>query len=151
MTNDETIKEKAIVDILKEYFQTNCTYVNNLKIDYLSENESWSLEQGANPIVLKTNVLGNRTMQITFTLATRIFVNSITDEKQRNILKAFNDISEWMYQKTHKKELPVLNEGEISESLEATSSAYLFAVNKDRTEARYEMPCKFVYKKIRGE
>lgn len=147
----EYTEEKAIIDILKEYFKKNCTYVINLKIDYLSEKESWSLEQGANPIVLKKDVLGNRQMQLTFTLATRIFVNSITDENQRSILKAFSDISEWMYQMTQKKTLPILNNGEISISLEATTSAYLFAVNKDNTEARYEMPCKFIYKKLRGE
>lgn len=144
-------QEKAIIDILKEYFQKNCTYVKGLKVDYLSEEESWSLEQGANPIVLKKDVLGNRHMQLTFTLATRISVNSITDENQRKILKAFSDISEWMYEMTQKKVLPTLNDREASETLEATSNAFLFAVNKDNTQARYEMPCKFTYKKLKGE
>lgn len=141
--------EKAIIDILKDYFENNCTYIDNLKIDYLSEGNSWSLEQGANPVLLKKDVLGNRKLQLSFTLATRIFVNSITDENQRKILKAFSDISEWMYQMTSQNLLPELNEGEIAESLEATQNAYLFAVNKDRTEARYEMPCKFIYKKLK--
>lgn len=141
--------EKAIIDILKEYFENNCTCIDNLKIDYLSEGNSWSLEQGANPVLLKKDVLGNRKMQLSFTLATRIFVNSITDENQRKILKAFSDISEWMYQMTSQNLLPELNKDEIAESLEATQNAYLFAVNKDRTEARYEMPCKFIYKKLK--
>lgn len=140
---------KAIIDILKEYLKENCTYIDDLKIDYLSEGNSWSLEQGANPVLLKKDVLGNRKMQLSFVLATRIFVNSITDENQRKILKAFSDISEWMYQMTYQNLLPKLNESEIAESLEATQNAYLFAVNKDRTEARYEMPCKFIYKKIK--
>lgn len=143
------MKDKAIIDILKDYFQKNCIYIDNLKIDYLSEGEAWSLEQGANPIVLKKDVLGNRKMQLTFTLATRIFVNSITDKNQSKILKAFSDISEWMYKQTENGLLPELNKNEKSESLESTASAYLFAVNKDRTEARYEMPCKFIYKKLK--
>lgn len=139
----------TIIDILKEYLETNCTYIENLKIDYLSEGKSWSLEQGANPVLIKKDVLGNRKMQLSFTLATRIFVNSITDDNQRKILKAFSDISEWMYQQTRNGLLPKLNDGETAESLESTQNAYLFAVNKDRTEARYEMPCKFIYKKIK--
>lgn len=141
----------SIIDLLKGYFENNCPYIDNLKIDYLSKGNSWSLEQNANPIILKKDVLGNRKMEISFTLATRIFVNSITDENQRKILKAFNDISEWMYEQTLKELLPTLNSNELSESLEAVQSAYLFAVNKDRTEARYEMPCKFIYKKLKGE
>lgn len=143
------MKEKAIIDILKDYFQKKCSYIDNLKIDYLSEGESWSLEQGANPVVLKKDVLGNRKMQITFTLATRIFVNSITDKNQSKILKAFSDIAEWMYIQTEKHTLPELNKNELAESLESTASAFLFAVNKDRTQARYEMPCKFIYKKLK--
>ncbi len=143
------MKEKAIIDILKDYFQKKCSYIDNLKIDYLSEGESWSLEQGANPVVLKKDVLGNRKMQITFTLATRIFVNSITDENQSKILKAFSNIAEWMYIQTEKHALPELNKNELPESLESTASAFLFAVNKDRTQARYEMPCKFIYKKLK--
>ena len=139
----------TIIDILKEYLETNCTYIENLKIDYLSEGKSWSLEQGANPVLIKKDVLGNRKMQLSFTLATRIFVNSITDDNQRKILKAFSDISEWMYQQTRNGLLPKLNDGETAESLESTQNAYLFAVNKDRTEARYEMTCKFIYKKIK--
>lgn len=141
----------SIIDTLKEYFEKNCPYIDNLKIDYLSKGNSWSLEQNANPIILKKDVLGNRKMELSFTLATRIFVNSITDENQRKILKAFSDISEWMYKQTLKELLPTLNSNELSESLEAVQSAYLFAVNKDRTEARYEMPCKFIYKKLKGE
>lgn len=141
--------DKAIIDILKEYLETNCAYIENLKIDYLSEGKSWSLEQESNPIQIKKDVLGNRKMQLTFTLATRVFVNSITDDNQRKILKAFSDIAEWMYQQTRKGLLPQLNEGETPESLEATDNAYLFAVSKDRTQARYEMPCKFIYKKIK--
>lgn len=141
--------DKTIIDILREYLEKSCTYIENLKIDYLSEGKSWSLEQGANPVLIKKDVLGNRKMQLSFTLAARISVNSITDDNQRKILKAFSDISEWMYQQTRKSSLPTLNKGEIPESIEATQNAYLFSVNKDRTEARYEMPCKFIYKKIK--
>lgn len=140
------MQDENVLDILKEYF-SKCEYIDNLKIDYLSEGKAWSLEQKGTPVQLKKSVLGNRKMQLSFTLATRIFVNSITDENQSKILGTFNDISEWMYQQTRKHNLPSLNDGEMAESLEATSNAFLFAVNKDRTEARYEMPCKFIYTK----
>lgn len=141
--------DKSIIEILQEYLEKNCDYIKNLKIDYLSEDKSWSLEQGANPMLLKKDVLGNRKMQLSFTLATRIFVSSITDSNQKQILKAFSDISEWMYQKTREGLNIKLNNGEYAESISATQSAYLFAVNKDRTQARYEMPCLFVYKKLK--
>lgn len=141
--------DKAVIEILQEYLEKNCDYIKNLKIDYLNEDKSWSLEQGANPMLLKKNVLGNRKMQLSFTLASRVNVNSITDSNQKQILKAFSDISEWMYQKTREGLDIKLNSGEYAESLGATQSAYLFAVNKDRTQARYEMPCLFVYKKLK--
>lgn len=141
--------DKAIIEILQEYLEKNCDYIKNLKVDYLSEDKSWSLEQGANPTLLKKDVLGNRKMQLSFTLASRVNVNSITDSNQKQILKAFSDISEWMYQKTREGLNIELNSGEYAESLEATQSAYLFAVNKDRTQARYEMPCLFIYKKLK--
>lgn len=141
--------DKAIIEILQEYLEKNCDYIKNLKVDYLSEDKSWSLEQGATPMLLKKDVLGNRKMQLSFTLASRVNVNSITDSNQKQILKAFSDISEWMYQKTREGLNIKLNSGEYAVSLEAKQSAYLFAVNKDRTQARYEMPCLFVYKKLK--
>lgn len=141
--------DKAIIEMLQEYLEKNCDYIKSLKIDYLSEDKSWSLEQGANPMLLKKDVLGNRRMQLSFTLASRVNVNSITDSNQKQILKAFGDISEWMYQKTREGLDIKLNSGEYAESLSATQNAYLFAVNKDRTQARYEMPCLFVYKKLK--
>lgn len=141
--------DKAIIEILQEYLEKNCNYIKNLKVDYLSEDKSWSLEQGANPTLLKKDVLGNRKMQLSFTLASRVNVSSITDSNQKQILKAFSDISEWMYQKTREGLNIELNSGEYAESLEATQNAYLFAVNKDRTQARYEMPCLFIYKKLK--
>ncbi len=146
-------EDSAIIDILKEYIEKECPYIENLRVDYLGENKSWSLEQGATPKILKTSVLGNREMQISFTLATRIPINSLTDEYQRKVLKTFDDISEWMYSESKKGLNVVLNENEEPKSIEAVTSAYLFSVNKDRTFARYEMPGKFIYKKIkkRGE
>lgn len=146
-------EDSAIIDILKEYIEKECPYIENLRVDYLGENKSWSLEQGATPKILKTSVLGNREMQISFTLATRIPINSLTDEYQRKILKTFDDISEWMYSESKKGLNVVLNENEEPKNIEAVTSAYLFSVNKDRTFARYEMPGKFIYIKIkkRGE
>ena len=75
--------DKAVIEILQEYLEKNCDYIKNLKIDYLNEDKSWSLEQGANPMLLKKDVLGNRKMQLSFTLASRVNVNSITDSNQK--------------------------------------------------------------------
>lgn len=143
------MNDKVIIDILKEYLKNKCDYINDLKIDYLDSNKSWSLEQVGRPVQIKKDVTGNRKMQLIFILATRIPVNSVTDENQKKILKIFSDISEWMYQSTQNKILPMLNDDEEAELLESTGNAYLVGVNNDRTEARYEMPCKFIYKKKR--
>ena len=78
-------EDSAIIDILREYIEKECPYIENLRVDYLGENKSWSLEQGATPKILRTSVLGNREMQISFTLATRIPINSLTDEYQRKM------------------------------------------------------------------
>ncbi len=146
--------DKAIIECIKEYLK-KCPYLNELaeiKVDYLdidaNDHEYWSVEQLDVPNILKKNVLGTKTeRQCQFVLATRSFFNPIVDTQNIQNLSLFEKIANWFYENTRKGDLPILNDNELSISLEATSGGYLYGTSKDNTIARYQMTCKLLYEK----
>lgn len=150
----EEVKEKAIIECIKEYFQ-KCPYLNELariNVDFLDMDaedfEYWSLEQMDGPIILKKNVLRTKTeRQCLFILASRSFFNPLVDKQNIDNLHLFEKIAEWTYQNNRKKVFPILNDGEESISIEITSGGSLYGTNKDNTIARYQMEGKLIYEK----
>lgn len=151
----EEQKENAIIKCVKKFIQDECPYLDDLakiNVDYLNPDskdyESWSLEPIEVPMILKKNVLGTKTRrQCQFVLATRSFFNVIEDTQNIKNLYLFEKIAEWFYQCTKSRNLPILNEGETSVSIESTSGGYLYGTNAQATLARYQMTCKFIYDK----
>lgn len=148
------MKDKAIIECIKEFLK-KCPYLDELakiNVDYLNPEskdfEYWSLEQIEVPIILKRNVLGTKTRrQCQFVLATRSFFNILEDAQNIENLHLFEKIAEWFYQCTKNRTLPILNDGEISISIESTSGGYLYGTNAQSTIARYQMSCKLIYEK----
>ena len=151
-------EEKAIIDCIKEYFK-KCPYLDDLakiNVDYLNmdakDHEYWSIEPLEVPIILKRNVLGTKTeRQCQFILATRSFFNPLVDTQNIKNLQLFEKIAEWLYQNTRKGYLPLLNDGEVSTSIEALTSGYLYGTDKTNTIARYQIQCKLIYEKKESE
>ncbi len=148
------MKEKAIIECIKEYFKT-CPYLNELSqinVDYLNmdakDREYWSIEPLEVPIILKRNVLGTKTeRQCQFILASRSFFNPLKDTQNIENLHLFENIAEWIYQNNRKKIFPTLNDGETVMSFEVMTGGYLYGVDKSNTIARYQMQCRLTYEK----
>lgn len=146
---------KAIIECIKEYLK-KCPYLSKLaeiKVDYLNveenDHEYWSVEQLDVPNILKRNVIGTKTeRQCQFVLATRSFFNPLVDTQNIQNLRLFEKIADWFYDNTRSGNLPILNNDEVSISIEATTGGYLYGMSKDNTIARYQMSCKLIYEKI---
>lgn len=145
---------KPIIKCIKEYMKT-CPYLNELSkinVDYLNMGEKdfefWSIEQIEAPLILKKNVLRTKTeRQCVFVIASRSFFNPLTDVENIKNLNLFENIAEWFYQNTKKKNLPQLNDDETPESLEVVDCGFLYGTNKENTLARYQMKCRLLYEK----
>ena len=150
-------EQKAIIDYIKDYFK-KCPYLSELaqiKVDYLDidskDCEYWSLEPLEVPLIIKKNVIGTKTTrQCQFILASRFFINPITDTQNINNLLVFENIAEWIYSMNKNRTLPKLNDNELSTSLEVMTPGRLYGVNKDGSIARYQMQCKLIYEKKEG-
>ena len=147
---------KPIIKCIKEYMKT-CPYLEDLakiKVDFLDpgdkskDKECWSIEKVEAPIVLKGNVLGTRTQrQCVFIIASHTFHNPLVDTPNIDNLQLYDNIAEWFLQKSRRKELPILNEGEIPIKIEAIDSGFLYGLNEKSTLARYQMRCRLLYEK----
>lgn len=114
-----------------------------LRVDFLPEDAaSYSVDVTPVTPVVKRYLDGSSTRQFLFTLATRTYYGEFVRQQLDN-LAFFDQFTEWVDAQDRARNYPDLGEGRQVQSLEVTTSGYVFAA--DTETARYQIQCRLVY------
>lgn len=140
----------TIIEAVKDYF-LQCPYLKELTrfgVEFLPEDSNTaSIEEVpvTNPILNKY-IDGSSSRQFVFVFATRL---TYSDEIRNNIENSglYEKIYNWLEENSNNDILPKLDEGLTPTKIECLTNGYLFDINGDLTNARYQIQCRLLYDK----
>ena len=139
----------TIIESVKNFIAT-CPYFSDMakiKVDFLDDkNKALSVEEVPTETVLERYLDGSSERQFVFVVAARLRYN---DEVRRNINNSgiFENVQNWLEDCTEEGNLPTLGEGLTPLKIEAMSNGYLFGIDGDLANARYQIQCRLIYDK----
>ena len=139
----------SIVESVKNFILT-CPFLDELKqvnVDFLPEDaNTYSIEEVPSETVIRKFVDGSSERQFVFVFASRLYYS---DEVRNNIDNSgfFEDFQNWLEECTENDILPEMAEGLMPYKIEAQSSGYLFDINGNLKNARYQIQCRLLYDK----
>ena len=139
----------SIIESVKDFI-ADCPYLSELEricIDFLPDkNNTLSIEEIPTNTIIRQYIDGSSERQFVFVIAMRLFYS---DEIRNNIDNSglFENIQDWLDECSEEGTLPTLAEGLIPFKIEAQSNGYLFDVNGDLKNARYQIQCRLLYDK----
>ena len=114
-----------------------------LNVDFLPEDvKSYSVEAVPAQEVIRSYVDGSSVRQCLFVVASREIFGEEVPQQLEN-LDFYWKLSDWMKEKTRKKELPDLGDMRQALNLRATTSGYAF--HAEANKARYQIQCRMEY------
>ena len=126
-------------------FLLKCPYLKKgrLLVDYLThEVGDYSIEVLPTKGTLKTYLSGDKLKEMLFVFASREFYGSDAISNMEN-LNFYEDFSNWLKEKSNKKELPYLDENKTAQFIESISSGYVY--DEQAKSARYQIQIRLVY------
>ena len=134
---------EAIIEYLKQ-----CELFKNIEdigVDYQSDqHDDFSINTIPENRVISEDVIGNREMQFSFNLMSRVY--TATDLDRITNLHFLDDLAEWIYEQDQKGNYPKLpKENQISTGIEVTSFGYLYSNDAEIQNGIYQMQLKLYY------
>lgn len=134
---------EAIIEYLKQ-----CELFKNIEdigVDYQSDQpDDFSINTIPENRVISEDVIGNREMQFSFNLMSRVY--TATDLDRITNLHFLDDLAEWIYEQDQKGNYPKLpKENQISTGIEVTSFGYLYSNDAEIQNGIYQMQLKLYY------
>lgn len=139
----------SIIESVKDFIST-CPYLSDLKrisVDFLPDDkDTVSIEEIPTNTIVREFVDGSSERQFVFVIAARLFYS---DELRNNIDNSglFENIQQWLDDCSADDVMPNMAEGLTPYKIEAQSNGYLFDVNGDLSNARYQIQCRLLYDK----
>lgn len=136
----------SIINALEQYF-IPCELLKDgcLRVDYLGEKPvEYTIEVLTCDPIVKRYVNGDSIRQYLFAFGSREFYSQ---ERLQNIQNSafYERLAEWVEEQNEAGELPELPEGMEAQSLEVTSTGYLFDGSMEN--ARYQIQLRLLYYK----
>lgn len=134
---------EAIIEYLKQ-----CELFKNIEdigVDYQSDQpDDFSINTIPENRVISEDVIGNREMQFSFNLMSRVY--TATDLDRITNLHFLDDLAEWIYEQDQKRNYPKLpKENQIPTGIEVTSFGYLYSNDAEIQNGIYQMQLKLYY------
>lgn len=139
----------SIIESVKNFI-LKCPLLEQLQdisVDFLpDETDTFSIEETPTNTVIKSFIDGSSERQFVFVLAARLFYS---EELRNNIDNSgfFEKFQNWLEYCTLDGTLPELSDGLTSTKIEAMSNGYLFDINDNLQNARYQIQCRLLYDK----
>jgi hypothetical protein len=116
---------------------------DKLNVDFLPESaKSYSVEAVPAQEIIRSYVDGSSVRQCLFVVASREIYGEEVPQQLEN-LEFYQNLSDWLKEKTRKKELPNLGDSKQVLMIGATTSGYAFSA--DSNHARYQLQCRMEY------
>lgn len=134
---------EAIIEYLKQ-----CELFKNIEdigVDYQSDQpDDFSINTIPENRVISEDIIGNREMQFSFNLMSRVY--TATDLDRITNLHFLDDLAEWIYEQDQKRNYPKLpKENQIPTGIEVTSFGYLYSNDAEIQNGIYQMQLKLYY------
>lgn len=136
-----------LIESLRKYILT-CPLLqefSRLNVEFLPEDpDTYSVEQIPAQTVLSTYLDGSSERQFVFVFASRF---SYSNEVRNNIENSgfYENFADWLEQNSDADILPEMDPGKVPSRIEAMSNAYLYEINGNQQNARYQIQCRLVY------
>jgi len=135
----------SIISALSDFI-SKCTLLQEdapFYVDYLSGTEtSYSIVPLPNDKILAEYINGGSQREYAFAFQ---FGNLTADNAERIANSEFNEhFTDWLEQKTHDEDLPVLPEGMTCELIEAVQDGFLYQEGESGTSI-YQINCRLQY------
>ena len=124
-------------------FLQKCPHIKGgvVSLDFLtSKPENYAVETSPASVILKTYTDGSCLKQFSFVFASRQYFG---DEINAENHKFYEDLSNWFKKCTDEKNLPHLDGGKTSQSIETLNGSYVYETATNT--ARYQVQCRLVY------
>lgn len=139
-----------MIDSIQDYFEQCELFeeIEKINVDYqASEPDNFSINTIPENRLLYEDVVGNRFMQFSFTLTSRVYTS--TDLNRIENLHFLDNFAEWIYEQNENKNLPILpKENQIATDLIVTSNGYLYSNDAERNTGIYQMQFKLYYTEV---
>ena len=134
----------TIIEAVKTFVQQYPLLANSrLNVDFLPEDaQSYSIETVPGKEIVKKYIDGTSLRQFSFIVASREYFGEDIRQQIDN-LGFYEDLGNWFEQCTREGNLPDLGIGRTSQSIEVTTSGYVFIPNEN--VARYQIQCQLKY------
>lgn len=134
----------VVMQCIREWLKKYPKLVGRLDVDFLDEEtDTYSLDTIPCEEILKRYKDGSTIRQFQFAISSRMFYEQNIAQNLSN-LEFFEELTEWIEQKTRAGELPVMDKDRTAQKIVVTSTAYPFVVAEDGT-ARYQLQARLEY------
>lgn len=138
-----------IIDNIREFIK-ECPLLENDKINvnYLGgDTVSYTIEQVPTNPLIKRYSDGGKQKQVLFIFASRENYDEDVLENM-DVAKFYEEFAEWIEEQNESGNLPILDGGMISQTMETLTSGYL--INSEDRTARFQIQLRLVYYKPRA-
>lgn len=134
----------TVMQCVQKWLKTYSGLSGRLDVDFLDEEaDTYSVDTIPCEEVIKRYKDGGKLKQFQFAVSSRRFYEQNITQNLSN-LQFFEDLSYWIEEKAHKKELPSMDKGRTAQKIVVTSTAYPFVVSEDG-KARYQIQMRLEY------
>lgn len=139
-----------MIDSIQDYIK-QCELFENIEsinVDYQDkEPDNYSINTIPENRLINEDVIGNKYMQFSFTLTSRVYTATDLDRIQN--LHFLDDFAEWIYEQNEMGNLPILpKDNQIATEIIVTSNAYLYSNDPEIQNGVYQMQLKLYYKEL---
>lgn len=135
---------KTVMEQVQKWLREYPGLSGRLDVDFLDEEaETYSVDTIPCEEILKRYMDGSTRKQFQFAVSSRRFYDQNIAQNIGN-LQFFEDLTAWVEQKAHARELPVMDGNRTAQAIIVTSTAYPFIVSEDG-KARYQLQMRLEY------
>jgi len=133
----------TLIESVRNYILT-CPFLEDYKlsVDFLSNEESYTIDPVPSETLIEADILGNETNQFLFVFASREYYgeDALNNMENSGFYEKFSD---WIKENNDNGILPVLETGKTATEIQALGLGYL--MNNDDSTARYQIQLRMVY------
>ena len=134
----------TVIQCLQKWLKSYSGLSGRLDVDFLGENaDTYSIDTIPCEEVIKRYRDGGTVKQFQFAVSSRRFYDRNIKQNLSN-LQFFEDLTVWVENKAHARELPEMDKGRTAQKIVVTSTAYPFVVSEDG-KARYQLQMRLEY------
>lgn len=134
----------TVIQCLQKWLKSYSGLSGRLDVDFLGENaDTYSIDTIPCEEVIKRYRDGGTVKQFQFAVSSRRFYDRNIKQNLSN-LQFFEDLTAWVENKVHARELPEMDKGRTAQKIVVTSTAYPFVVSEDG-KARYQLQMRLEY------